>query len=234
MVRLDMGPWSTTGEIESVCDPQPQPLLANIEIDEGVPPDDPPLNPYVYADCELDDYSGLSGEDRTITLALTCADGPHEIRFQSSRFWPDAPVEGPLELSVYWTLDLFAGAGVQVVLRQGSNLRLAGGRGPYLPGDGDIPSDWGAPLSVELLPGVCEIEPESSGTTIVEPPCFRVERQALRFTLDDDTVDVYDHGRGEVGLLQVAVQYAEQHHEFQCMDAAPSWYQWVAAEPYLE
>lgn len=226
---------TTTGEPESVCDPQPQEVFAGITVDDGHPPEEPPLNPYVYVDCMIDDFTGVgAGGDDMYSLELTCADGPHEVRFRSS-ILPARPSSGPLELTVHWSYSSFGGEDVLVVLRYEGQVQLAGGFGPLLPGDGEVPPDFTSPLSVELLTGVCGIEPEEEHESgFIDSSCFLTERQALRFSLDGASADVYDHGRGEVGPLWVVVQHAEQRHEFTCTDIPGHWYQWVATYPYLE
>ncbi len=230
---LDDG-TSTTGEPESVCDPQPQEIFAHVTVDDGQPPEQPAQNPYVYVDCMVDDFSGIDVGDDMYSLQLTCADGPHEVRFRSS-ILPERPSSGPLELTVHWSSSSFGGEDVLVVLRDEGDVVLAGGFSPLLPGDDEVPLDFMAPLSVERLTGVCGIEPEEEHESgFIDSSCFLTERQALRFTLGGATSDVYDHGRGEVGALWVAVQYAEHRHEFTCTDISERWYQWVATYPYLE
>ena len=154
----------------------------------------------------------LSRQGDAYTLSLTCADGPHEVRFQSG-FVPSGFSSAPLELTVHWTQATFGGGDVLVVLRDAGQVVLAGSRGPLLAGRGDVPPDLWAPLSVELLPDVCDIEPEVPGDSGFIAPCFQIQRQALRFSLDGTSVDVYDHGMGELarepgdlgGLVRVGV-----------------------------
>ncbi|MCA9712329.1 MAG: hypothetical protein KDK70_41215, partial [Myxococcales bacterium] len=224
------GSEGTTGEPESVCDPQPQDVHAGIEVDDGEPPDFRPTSPLVYVDCMAEP---LSRQGDAYTLSLTCADGPHEVRFQSG-FVPSGFSSAPLELTVHWTQATFGGGDVLVVLRDAGQVVLAGSRGPLLAGRGDVPPDLWAPLSVELLPDVCDIEPEVPGDSGFIAPCFQVQRQALRFSLDGTSVDVYDHGMGELGPLWVTVEHAEQRHEIACTDTSSRWYQWVATYPFLE
>lgn len=86
-----------------------------------------------------------------------------------------------------------------------------------------------APLGVELLPDVCDLEDPPGGNFL--EPCFTVQRQALRFTLAGESLDVYDHGVDTLPPYALAVQTAELRHDITCTDTNDTWYSWLVAPP---
>jgi hypothetical protein len=113
--------------------------------------------------------------------------------------------------------------------RAGGELVLAGATTPWPPGHAEIPADFFAPLGVALLPDVCGLEDPPDGSFI--EPCFTVQRQALRFSLAGQSLDVYDHGVDQLSPYALAVETAELRHDVTCTDTNDSWYSWVAAPP---
>lgn len=211
---------------ESVCDPQPLvDVVAWVSVDAGAIPGDVLENPYVYA-CTLVDWQEGGGG---VSLSLSCADGGHTLDLGTSTgIWFDT--SGDFVLSVIHSNATFGADDQLVTLRRADGeLVLAGASTPWAPDHASVPVDFFAPLDVTLLPDVCRIEPPWEGDFI--EPCFTVQRQALRFSLDGQALDVYDHGVDQLPPYVLSVEHAELRHDVTCTDVSSQWYSWLAAPP---
>lgn len=210
----------------SVCDPQPElDVVGWVLVDDGNLPAERPLNPYVYA-CTIAEWLEGGG---TVSLSLACEDGGHMLVLGTST-GISFDTTGDFVLSVIHSAATFGGGDQLVTLRRaGGELVLAGASTPWRPDHGQIPADFFAPLGVELLPDVCDLEDPPDGNFL--EPCFTVQRQALRFTLAGQSLDVYDHGVDTLSPYDLAVQTAELRHDVTCTDTAVTWYSWLAAPP---
>ncbi|MCX4244716.1 hypothetical protein [Paraliomyxa miuraensis] len=217
---------TSTGEPPSVCDPQPMMgVVSSVLFDAGALPPEPLANPYAYT-CIIDDW--LEGE-ALLTLALACEDGDHVLAIGSSvGIWFDS--RGEFVVTVIHSAQTWGAEDQLVTLRRADgSLVLAGASTPWPPDFEQVPSDFFAPLSIGLLPDVCEVEPPYEGGFV--PPCFRIQRQALRFELAGETVDVYEHGADQLSPYVLLVERAELRHDVTCTDTQGRWYSWVAVPP---
>jgi len=217
------------GRPESACDPQPMPgLRAGVSVDGGALPEGPLTNPYVYT-CTIDSWQD---EGLYYSFALACADGEHTLDVHASvDIWFDTT--GELVLSVIHSDDTWEGGDQLATLRRaGGELVLAGASTPWPPDDEQIPPDFFAPLGVTLLADACPLEPPPNSDFLT--PCYTLERQALRFTLDGASVDVYDRGVDQLAPYILAVEAAEHHHDIMCTDIGERWYSWIAVPPVLD
>ena len=216
------------GGDESVCDPQPMPdVVAWVSVDGGALPVDAGTDPYSYV-CTIV-ASSAAGE--LLSYALDCADGEHTLEVGTSAgMW--FGTEGDFVLSVIYSQDTWRSSDQLVTLRRvGGELVLAGASTPWPPDlAGSVPDDFFDPLEVTLLPDVCEIEEPWDGGNFLEP-CYTLQRQALRFSLEGQGVDVYDHGSDQLSPYLLVVENAEHHHDIECTDTGERWYSWVAGLP---
>jgi hypothetical protein len=207
------------------CDPPPMlGTVAWVSFDGGELPAGPVTEPYVYG-CTI---AGWEPGAALVTLALACEDGEHTLEIGSSAgiWFRDA---GDFVLSVVHSDASFGSQDQLVTLRRADGeLVLAGASTPWPPDFEGVPADFFAPLEISLLTDVCPLEPPPDGTMFVDR-CFTLERQALRFSLEGRTVEVYDHGVDQLAPYIVAVQDAEQRHDIRCTDTSEQWYSWVAA-----
>ncbi len=218
---------SSTGEPASVCDPQPMDIVASVSFDGGALPEDPLANPYTY-DCTIATWTE---GDAAVTLELECVDGDHTLVLGTSvGVWFDKA--GDFVVTVFHSNDTFGGEDQLVTLRRtDGELVLAGASTPWAPDHAELPPDFFAPLSITRLADVCEVEPLAPDGGNFVAPCFAVERQALRFALQGEALDVYDHGVDQLPPYILAVQHAERRHDITCTDIGDTWFSWVAAPP---
>lgn len=221
---------TSTGEPPSVCEPQPVDLVAWVSFDGGVLPEQPLANPYVY-DCTITDW--IEG-DALLTLELSCLDGDHTLALGTSvGVWFDKA--GDFVVTVFHSDDTFGSEDQLITLRRADGeLVLAGASTPWSPDHAALPPDFFAPLVITLLADVCDVEPLPPDGGGFVAPCFAVERQALRFDLQGQVVEVHDHGVDQLPPYILAVQHAEQRHDIMCTDTGGTWYSWVAVPPILD
>jgi len=215
-----------TGDPASVCDPQPvEGIAAEIRLDGGTAPvPAPPATPYVFTACTI---SSSSDAGQVFTFELDCADGGHtlEVTTSTGLYFDTA---GELELAVIQTFSTLGGEDQLVTLRRADGqLVLAGGRSPVAPDGSAVPADFFAPLDVALVPDVCAVDAGPSDG------CFTEERQALRFMLGGDSVEVYDRGSGALATFALVVAIAMRYgvDESECSDVPETWYEWVVVPP---
>jgi hypothetical protein len=202
-----------------VCD-SPMPDVEAWMVVDGwnlVPSD----TPYVFS-CTIANWTE---EGDVLSLDLACADGPHLLEIISSvGIWFDSA--GDFVLTVLQAGSTFEGIDQLVTLRRpGGELVLAGAYTPWVPGHEAIPPDFYDPYQVTLLDEVCNVDPPPDGDFL--EPCYSVERQALRFSSERYSADVYDHDVDQLGPYVAIVQYAEQRHDLSCTDIPGTWYQWM-------
>lgn len=218
---------TSTGEPPSVCDPQPMPdVLAWVVVDaRGDVPVPPSTDPLSYT-CTITDVQDGGG---VATIELLCTDGPHTLDVGTSvGIWFDPA--GELVLSVIYSQATFKGGDQLVTLRRSDGeLVLAGANTPWSPDDERIPTDFFDPLEITTLSDACPIEPPADAGFV--DPCYTVQRQALRFALEGEHVDVYDQGADQLSSYVLLVQYAQRFHDVQCTDTPGQWYAWVAVPP---
>jgi hypothetical protein len=210
-----------------MCDPPPMPgVVAWISVDGRARSTRPETHAYA---CTIADWEDGPSQ---VTLALECADGPHTLEVGTpAGIWFDA--EGDFVLTVVHSGATFEGADVLATLRRADgSLVLAGASTPWPPDAAAVPEGFFDPLDVALRDDVCPVEPLSGGGFI--EACYAVERQALRFGLGGEALDVYDHGVDQLPPFILAVQHAEQRHQLTCSDTPDRWYSWVAVPPLLD
>ena len=99
-------------------------------------------------------------------------------------------------------------------------------------GDGDVPADFFAPLSVAVVSGICETVQPPGGDFIGTCP---YAREAITFGLAGDEVTVLDHNRDTLASsFEAAVEIAEQREDVAACTQGDRWYQWVVYEPIAE
>lgn len=215
----------TTGDAESICDPQPAGAVAWVSVTGA---DGPPSGPVDFTACTLVE---LIREGTLHTIQLDCAEGQPVLEIDFSYpIWLETGEQ--YELSV-WTLPAFRSEDLMLSLTSESGFfNIAAGQSSALPGDTGIPADFTAPIGVERLGEVCEIEPVME--TDFVGSCYQVEREALRISAEGDIVDIHDGNQQFVGgHYAAAVRHAEERHELICADVPDRWYQWVVAPLFL-
>jgi hypothetical protein len=220
----------TTGDPPSVCDPQPMPdVVAWVSVDGGATPPDGSTEPVVHA-CTI---AGFEEGPQVVFLALDCDDGAHTLDIGTSvGIWFDTTGEFVLSV-IHSNATWRAGDQLVTLRRVGGELVLAGASTPWAPDLDEVPADFFAPLSIVLLPDVCRLEPPWDGGNFIAP-CYTEQRQALRFGLDGQVVDVYDRGVDQLSPYILLVQNAERYHDITCTDTSDRWYSWVAVPPILD
>ncbi len=221
------GGETTEGEgPASVCDPQPEAIAHVLYLD----PDREIAGGEVIEVDTTCTVTAIASAAGIYSISLACDDGDHEL---------DVLDLGPIDLMVGQVVTLRAHDCVPwwrqtfVVLSREDTMIIAGMSAEGLPGKAHQYNPDAAffdPLAIEIVPDVCRPEPspdEDCGAFICPEGCTQDERQVLRFTNSDGSTDVYDHGTGSLGNLQIGVGTAELHVQVFCTDTASAMYRFV-------
>lgn len=215
------GTADETGEPASVCDPPPvEGVDGSISVDEGmagIPVD--PHDVLVFQACTI---ASTDTDAQTTTLTLACDDGVHALEVvSSSAFGFDTA--GDFELGVIQTRTVMGFMDQLVTLRRADGeLVLAGGWSPWAPNDPRIQAGFFAPFTIAVEADVCSPEPPDP-----EDDCEIEQRQALRFTLAGESLDVYDGNATLLSPWALVVGRAVQYLEIECADVPETFYRWV-------
>lgn len=225
---------ATTGGPESVCDPQPESVLARFVIDDDG-----------WEPLEFVHHCTVAGVTQGASLVVElsgCKADPGDMN--------EEPVAHTLTAEVMPAVPLALAVGDEVVLsvlvelvwwrnrfftlrRPSSELVLAGLDGPVLPGDPSAaPIDYYEPFRFDDVE-VCAPEPvpppEPSGFIMMEP-CYRLRREALRVEWSGGaTVELIDRSAQEWPdqPYWAIVERAEYHDDDgfdACADQPGGWF----------
>lgn len=211
----------STGSMQgSVCDPQPQGVSASAQLVEGF---------VEFEDFELDlmcEVVGMSPVMHGQRIELSCDQEPIPAFFALEVTSAAEALTLPIsrEQSVrlralhYNTID--AGLERYIALSQPGGELLLGYVWRWGVDDHhDVAAGWYAPLAMELVEGVCDLEvpvpPMDGGNFIVQECGYQTERLAFDFMLEDEPPQrVYDNQRQMVGDYDVWVTGARRSFRF--------------------
>lgn len=226
------GDDETTGSVlESVCDPQPLGLSANVVL---VDEDDEFFEFALDAPCEVVGLSPIANGQR---IELSCdvemVPTPYALDVLSS----DEPVTVPLTVGqsvrarIFHTTTIDSGLERYIALSEPGGDLLLGFMWRWgIDRNGPMTAPWYAPLALEIVEGVCELEeptlpvPMEGGSFIAEPCGYQAERLAFDVTAAARPVErIYDGRRETVGDYDVWVLGARRSYTLEgeppCLDA---------------
>lgn len=209
----DDGSTETTGPmLGSVCDPQPQALTAYAVYFEGG--DEEPLDVEVDALCEITGLVPIDGGEQ-IELSCELGQGPEARAIEV--LTPEQEVTLPLSvgqsvrLRVLYFLTIDAGNERYIAISEPEgDLLLGYYRRIRIDDNAQTVAGWYAPLGLEVVEGVCGLEPYEppmDGGSFIQMPCgYQSERQAFDVALDGAAAQrVFDRRRETVGAYDVWV-----------------------------
>lgn len=230
---------TTGGDPESVCDPQPEPVTAEFIVDGETFPQSGGFDQR----CTVD---GI-GESQQVFVALsgckTDLNDPGEPAIEHSLEFEVSP-GGPIDLTIgesvrltyfvdapWWSNEFVA------LRRETGALVVAGLIGANLPGGPDGPAaEFFAPLQlsrVEVCPPETVDNDTECGGFICDPVCGEGctlnQREALRVTWDDTSVDIIDRSAQQWPdqPYWAVVATAVNHVEICCTDTPDRWHRWM-------
>lgn len=229
---------STDTPVDVAVDTAPDPA-GDVIADPSTDPDlvCPPAGDGVWLQWTLDDMvwgeemdidtpcvvEAVGAEDvGRVIIDLSCGTGglmtPHQIEISSNPHYWLEPWEGQEVVLRYVSQQSFESVFRWLALQDlEGNLLLAAVSAPGLdPPDGDA-GEWYAPLVVEMVTGVCPVEPDVCGLT---------ERQGIRLQLGEDAGVVFDSGAGDVGdppSVSAILATAYHLHTMECFDYPGDW-----------
>lgn len=197
----------TTGEPASVCDPQPEELLAALRID---PEDDTEVLSLDLA-CEVDAFEEI---DPAVTrVRLRCAGAVGE-EMHAVDVWADPPLPLPVALGdgvglrAERALDPGGLAWEHVAIYDAGGELLLGMQGDLAGPDAVDLAAWFLPFSFTLQFGVCKPDPPVE-TDFIGVPCEgTTERLAFMVASPWAMGHVYDDGHAVHGDYEVRVPHA--------------------------
>lgn len=199
---------ATTDVPGPVCEPLPEAMSRTLKLDGK--------EAYEHTDGSFDRACTVAGSDLsggTWMLALDCLDEADLPVAHTIEMELDPPLTAvPLVLgdSVRLRVLLFVPFWGELYLKlldEQGGLLLAHMGAPWVPGQSPEgpdypPPDFFAPLTVARVKG-CEIECPREGQNFLGDPCCH-QRSAVDFTVDDETVRVYD---ANIGVLDASSMF---------------------------
>lgn len=203
----------STGGPQSVCDPQPEDIVVDIDFDPDYRGDDAEIA--IDAACIV---TALVPEEPTrLRIELSCEDRGAQVVAVVS----DPPlvlplaVDDPVRLQAAELHPIDTGDYECLALRDGDDALVVGQYQTYCPVELADPATWLAPLAVELRTDVCEPEPYTPppDCPFIQDPCpGQDERAAFEVLIGDDGGLVHDRTAATIGPYDVRVPHATRHY----------------------
>ena len=167
----------------------------------------------------------LDYDPPTLHVGLLCEGVEHTLHV-STQYRPRLPLGSEVRVDAHFTATTHSTESLIRMTTLAGDLLLAAAHSPVVPGEGRVPADFFAPPRCRR-PRRCMRDRAWRGGG----PCYDVQREMIRFSLDGDRVYVLDRNtQWLAGLYRAAVAVAELRHDNTC-DNSDRWYQWVVYEP---
>ncbi len=198
---------------ESVCDPQPESIVARVVVDEIEEQDE-----HTETDRDLPCTVASITAGTRIVLECTSELGATVMHTLDVTIEPalELPIEEGLAVQfrlmtyVPWWGDLY----VTLCDEAGELLLGYASAGVLFDGCCDVQPDptLFAPIGLSVVADACELDCDEVDSSFLMDPCPCTRRKAIDFTTPDDMARVYDRGSGSVGVstthdLRVASAY---------------------------
>jgi len=219
------GASESTGGAGSVCDPQPEPVWAALDLDPETN-----LDEYaVDALCVVEQVE-MRDEHRQ-RIELSCGEGdaqePHVVEINAGPFVDvGLGIGETVGLRGAECIPIDYGCYEHVALRDAGGTLIAAMYGRLDPPAIVDVETWFAPFTFELRTDVCELEPYEppDGGAFIQDECpTQDQRAAFEFTVDGESTLVYDSNVETIAGYEVFVPWAGVHY--------PQEFDWCGPRP---
>ncbi len=205
-----------TGGLQSVCDPQPEAVVVDVDFDIEFRSGDGEI--VLDAQCIVDAL--VQEEPARLRIELTCDESGDEVA-RAVVVSSDPAVVLPLaiadavHLQAAEVVPIDYGGYECVALRDDEGTLVVGQYQTHCPAELADPATWLAPFALEYRTGVCEPEPYEPppDCAFIQDPCpGQDERAAFEVELGDESTLVHDRTATTLADFDVRVSRAIRHY----------------------